>query len=141
MRNAFTSMKIIVILAAVMAGYNQARALNLRTLEPEISFRSYNDRSSAESSTHSVTGIGISYAVYVVGSSCAYTIHHTTRTYPTSMDLGPSISSSVVHIAVDGVPVNGEFRGVTIDPKIIISGLNTAATAHVFIEYGVRKEP
>lgn len=122
----------MTILAALRTG-----AVDFKTIESDLLQESYFAKSSAASSTHSVTGIGTSYVVFSSGTNATYSLHFTTKTF--SSGISPLISSSVYHTALAGIPVNGEFRAEAINPKIIVHDMATSATVYIYIEYGSRK--
>lgn len=104
------------------------------TLEQGWTDDSYYDADSAASSTHAVTGLGLSYSILVTGATAAYTVHETTKTFA---DGNVAITTSVVHeTPLGGQAVNHKFRTTFAkNPKIVIHGLNTAATVQIWIEY------
>ena len=100
----------------------------------------YYDKSSLASSTHSITGTGVSWAVLAVGADATFTISVTTKTSGTVPDnVTVYRSTSVTMTALDGKGIAGEFKVLSVDPKIIIHGLNTASTVYVWMDYGTDK--
>ena len=133
----FMRMLAISVLASLVVN-GLSYAVNPLTIEQDWTPDFYQGYGSAASSTHSVTGIGTSFAILVVGSTAAYTVHYATRTY-TPPTVAPAISSTVVHIVPDGRPVNHEFRAIAFNPSIVTHGMATGATVYVWIEYLRRK--
>lgn len=124
-RLALTCMAVMI--PAVMI------ASDPKTIETDWVWRPYFSNSSAASSTHSVTGVGFSYALRAVGADVSFTISQTTATY---RDGNICRSTSSVIIVPSGSQVNSTFEAYTLNPSIIIHGMNTAATAYVWINYG-----
>jgi hypothetical protein len=107
-----------------------------KMIETDWTPRKYNAKSSLSSSTHSVTGIGISYAVVAQGADVTISVHVTTKTLN-----GYVWKSSDTMTIPSGMTLNDEFNPFSKDPSIVIHGLSTSATAHVFISYGeVRRD-
>jgi hypothetical protein len=131
----------VIMTLALLAG--SAYALRPETrLEVDFTSGEYQDKSSAASSTHSVTGMGYAYSVLGLGDDPKWTTHCTTRTYEGTDGIAAyaaSITSSTVQRGMRGISNNGEWIAGCPNPKIVIHDLATSATAQVRIEYGVRK--
>ena len=134
--------KIFLILATALLGLTlvapAAHAIAPKQIEVDWTYLPYMGKSSLASSTHSVTGIGRSYSILIVGSSATATIHHTTRTY--AGNVSPAISSSSVLNLADGIALSDEFWALTVNPSIVIHGMSTSATSYIGISYGTRRQ-
>lgn len=102
--------------------------------------------------------IGLSYAILAVGGNATFTISHTTKTFsskagdPSSFNnsypgglyrasLAPSLSTSTANMAINNVPLNGVFKAKVVNPVFNFSSLASTATLHIWIDYGVRRQP
>lgn len=117
-----------------------AMAASPVTIEQDWTPGLYYATSSAATSTHSVTGVGFGYSIKATGANVSYTLHVTTRTYPPTSGYGIAVSSSVLTVVPAGTTLSQRFQAVAQDPRIVVHGLNTAATVQVWLDYGVQKQ-
>ena len=142
-----TAAGIVPAVIFTMAG--EARGEKISEVFLDLELRKYEATSSVASSTHTPTELTTTPLVdtYLLGASIGayggdvdFTLHYTTKSYsPTAPFVVRSTyqySSGMITVR-DGDVHN--FGGQTIlkDPKIVIHGLNTAATVQVNLEYGI----
>lgn len=103
--------------------------------------------------------VGFAYTIFAQGGNASFTISQTTKTYSVgvssavasfnnSVPLGlygsrlvASISTSTVLGVPSGGTYNGIFQAIASNPVINLSGLSTAATYWVWIEFGRQNRP
>jgi hypothetical protein len=88
------------------------------------------------SSTTAVVGVGLAWRVDApAGSTCTFTIAHTTRTFSSASVAVSSVTSPAIVVPAAG-SMTGTFSAYTVNPAIVLHGLSTLTTAYVTIEYG-----
>jgi hypothetical protein len=134
-----------------------ARAVDPVTFEDEyvygIHFSSF---TSATTKTEDIAGIqppgsgisystrnvvGFTYAIYADGADATFTISQTTRTYPRRSGYAPAISTSTPVMALNGVPLSGEFQALTSNPVFNFDPVDINATYYIWVEFGRMKRP
>ncbi len=137
-----------VVPAIIMTLAADARGEKLSNVFLDLELRKYEATSSVASSTHTpaeltTTPLKDTYLLGAVisayGGDVEFTLHYTTKAYTTGAGVARSTyqySSGMITVRDGDSHV---FGGQTIvkDPKIVIHGLNTAATVQVLIDYGI----
>lgn len=126
------ALKFIALLAVLAS---PAGAIDLKTLETDCTFNQYYAKTSASTSTHTVVGLGLSYAIKPVGANVSYHVAHTTRTYIARSGVDVSSVTTPEITVVSGDILSSDFRAVTTNPTIVITGFTTSATTYVYIDY------
>ena len=104
------------------------------TRETDWTPQLYSSKDGAASSTHAVTGTGISWLVIAIGGSPTFTIWTTTQTYKTG---DPVMVASSTTYALDGRPLSAGFsNAMNLNPRIVWHGLPAGTTVYTYIEYG-----
>lgn len=101
--------------------------------------------------------VGFKYSVYPLGGTANFTISQTTKTYNSAAvnasgfnsqwpgnlagGLIPSVSTTTLITVPSGITYNGEFEAKTLNPVFTWSGLSTAATYYLWVEYGIQRGP
>ena len=135
----FILLAVMLLVAPVLLSLfpNSANAQNLKTMEDAYTYdiqQVY--MTGAQTSTNSVTGLGLSWAILVIGGDATYTVQHTTKTYsPVLGAISPAIDSSNVMTAPAGFPAGARFGVLTKDPKIVVHSLSAGATVHLWIDF------
>ena len=113
----------------------QARGQEFKTIEARGAQRLYSSRTTSRSS-HTVSGILLSYSVAATGGSITFVIKHSTVT---GGDQNVNVSSSVY--VSTGAAVGDRAYGVMVNPLILITSLDAAATAYIDISYFAPRAP
>lgn len=125
--------------AAGLVGTMLANALDLKTIEQDLTPIFVSGQSSAASSTFSATGIALHYRVDASSwANVTFTVHYTTRT---AVGGATFVSSSTAMTVLAGRWIENDFTGLAWDPSIVIHGLNTASTAYILLQVGQLKNP
>ena len=109
-------------------------AVDLKTIEADCTYNQYFAATSVATSTHAVIGMGLSYAIRAAGSDASYHVAHTTRTYSDRTIVVSSVTTPEITVPA-GTSASFDFRALTINPQVVLSGLSTSATAYVYIDY------
>ena len=139
MKKPFLALILTVLagLPMLFMGGRDAEAIRLSKQMIDVEQRWEETVNSTASSTTSVTGFLLSYAVAAYGAEVSYTIHFTSVTRRVDNAIAPQISSSSIRTVRDGDTVSEEIKTIMKDPSIVIHALDTAATVHVILSYGV----
>lgn len=124
-----------LILAAASLGLMSASAETFKTLEDSGVEMIYSKRVS-DISSHSITGIGMSWSVKAVGGTADFHIKHSTIA-------GASVEvnrSSTVYV-LSGESVKDSFGGIVVNPVLLIERIDQpGCTVYVDIKYLKRRE-
>ena len=123
-----------------------AKAAELRTLEADFTPMQYAAKNSLGTSTHSVTGIGLHYKIFVSSPLISVNGSHIAGSYHINWTTGTSRATSGAITAFKKgssetfIPINtiweDDFNIAGYDPQFVFSGLNTEATLYFQLEYG-----
>ena len=123
------------ILGLIIALPFVAGALDFKTIESSGVQRMYAAKTSSISS-HSATGYGLGWSIYMVGGTADFTIKYSSVT---GGDPNINISSTVY--ALSGQSVRGRFSAMVKNPILSIDRIDSATTAYIEIPYLAPKAP
>ena len=124
-----------IILGAIFALPVLAGALDFKQIESAGVQRMYSARTSA-ASTHTASGYGIAWSVYLVGGSADFSIKYSSVA---GGDPNVNISSTVYGLA--GQSLRGRFSAMVFNPIISIDRISAATTAYIDIPYLAPRAP
>lgn len=108
-------------------------AVEPRTIETNWTPQWYAAKSGAASSTHAVTGTGVSWLVLADGGDATITLWTTTQTYRTGDPV--MVPSSTIYV-LNGKPLSGTFTSLSLNPRLVWQGVGAGTTAYTYLEYG-----
>ena len=139
--NAGTSL-MVALISGLACGL--ASGIDFNTLETRGAKRTYSARTSAVSS-HTVTGILLSYSVSAVGGTLDFEIKHSTissinlssTTQSSNLDVN---KSSTIYV-LSGQSLSDDAKAMVVNPLIYVIRIDAATTGYIDIDYIAPRTP
>ena len=124
-----------IILGVLVALPVLSGALDFKQIESSGVQRMYAARTSVVSS-HSATGYGLGWSVYMAGGSADFTIK-----YSSVAGGNPNVNISSTVYALAGQSVRGAFKAMVMNPILSIDRIDANTTAYIEVPYLAPRAP